>query len=90
MASYFILSSEAHREREERLLSYSGIIKGGKLIVTLKVEVSGGMDHVLSSLEAIHMDHNAKPKARTETVRILPRRVGKTKLLALPAPHRED
>lgn len=86
MAAYFILSDDDEQFRPSRLLSYSGAIKGGKLILTLKVEVSDSMDHVLSSLEAIQKHHSAKPKVRTEIVRIQPRRIGKAKLLALPPP----
>lgn len=89
MTSYFILKSDEVGPYGSKLLSYSGVIKGGKVILTLKVEVGPDHHHTLESLEAIQTAHNRKPapvKPEAKCV-VVPRRIGKTAaLLALPAP----
>lgn len=66
MAHYFSISSDEDRFNRNRLLSYTGVVKGGKLILTLKVEVSSEMDFELAALEAIQRAH-AKRAAQTAT-----------------------
>lgn len=78
MTNYFILKSDRGGLNDFRLLSYSGAVKGSKVVLTLKVEVEGlWMHDALSSLEAIQNAHKPKPA---------PKRQPKLKPLALPAP----
>ncbi|MDO5606004.1 MAG: hypothetical protein Q4G25_12665 [Paracoccus sp. (in: a-proteobacteria)] len=81
MAEHFILSSDA--DDFARLLSYSGTVKGGKLILSLKVEIEGWRMHSeLEALEAIQQAH--KPKPQRTAPKKQPK--AKPKPLALPAP----
>lgn len=82
VVSYFILSTEDH---SRRLLSYAGAIKGGKIVLTLKVEITDNLSYVLEQLEEIQRQGVAKPKKQA----VAPRLSRKTALLALPAPSRE-
>lgn len=93
--TYFILSADRNGTLSggSRLLSYSGVAKAGKMVLTLKVEVSGfGISDALESLEALQRAHTNKPaqaaapKAAPQTGK---KRIGQTKVLALPAPDRE-
>ena len=75
MSSCFIISADEDRYGRNRLLSYSGTVKGGKMILTLKVEVGSSMSFELETLESI---------LRAEAQRS--RAAKKPRLLALPAP----
>lgn len=64
----FYLSSDPGRMADRKLVSYSGIAKGGKMVLTLKVEVAGyDIPYTLESLEAIQLAHSAKAKRTTVT-----------------------
>lgn len=84
MSEYFILSSERLENDDARLLSYSGAIKGGKMVLTLKVEAEGfWMHRIVSALEAIQKAHKKQLTPKPAA----PKRQAKAKPLALPAPH---
>lgn len=86
MSAYFILSTERPDLEDARLLSYSGTIKGGKMVLTLKVGIEGfWMHQTLSTLEAIQKAHKPKPAPKPAPA---PKRRAKAKPLALPAPPR--
>lgn len=86
--SHFILSSDSEFESDHRkLLSYSGSAKAGKMVLTLKVEVSGyAIAYALESLEAIQRAHAAKPKVTKPMPATKAKVIGQTKLLGLPSP----
>lgn len=87
--AYFMLSSNRNEANDNKLLSYSGGLKAGKMILTLKVEVSGWeMHHAVESLEVIQRAHNAKATAPKTTPASKRKAIAKTKVLALPAPDR--
>lgn len=85
--SHFILSSDSGIGSDHRkLLSYSGSAKAGKLVLTLKVEVSGcDMAYALESLEAIQRAHAAKPKPEKPKL-TKPQAIAVKRLLGLPSP----
>lgn len=83
MPRHFIIGSERISEDDCKLLSHSGVTKGGKLVLTLKVEVGGWhMAQCLEALESILAEHKAKPSSKTPATK------SKTKAapLALPSP----
>jgi hypothetical protein len=87
--AYFILSSDRDRHDSARLLSYSGVTKAGKLVLTLKVEVSGfDVSHALESLEAIQRVNDAKPAPPKAPSVAKKKAIGQTKVLASPAPNK--
>jgi hypothetical protein len=89
MEAYFILSSDRDRRDTARLLAYSGTAKAGKMVLTLKVEVSGfDISHALESLEAIQRANNAKPTVHKRATAATKKAIGQTKVLALPSPDR--
>lgn len=89
--AYFILSSARDDVTDAKLLSYSGGLKAGKMILTLKVEVSGwGMHRAVEHLEVIQRAHNAKAAAAKSTPAPRKKAIGKTSVLALPAPDLGD
>lgn len=84
MTTYFVLSSDADLSHDGRLTSYSGTIRGGKLVLTLKIEVEGWRMHsALEALETIQRAHKRKPAAPKPKPEPKPKAA---KPLALPAP----
>ncbi len=87
MADYFIISSDLINDDDRRLLSYSGVTKGGKLVLTLKIEVDGWhMGQSLKSLEAIHAAHNPKPAPKGASAKRKSATTPTAAPLALPPP----
>jgi thymidine phosphorylase len=84
--AYFILSSE--RGDRAKLLSYTGAVQRGKLVLTIKAEVSGFMiNHELEALETILKAHKAPP-VRATPAKSQRKGISQTKVLTLPAPDR--
>ncbi len=92
MAAYFILSSARDQYHDEaRLVSYSGSIQRGKMVLSLKVELDGLMiGRTLADLETILKAHKAPPAPPKRPVKPKTNGIGQTKLLALPAPDRGE
>ena len=94
MAFFSLSSKNEYPFDDSRLLAYSGSVQRGKLVLTLKVEVySLRMGSVLSDLETILKAHKAPPAPKEKSPKPAPKAtakgIGRTKLLALPAPDRE-
>lgn len=74
---------------DARLQSYTGVVKGSKILLTLKAEVSASdANYVLENLEAIQSAHNA-PKAKPaprRKAKAEPKGITKQDRLALPPP----
>lgn len=65
MVAYFNLTSDEEvRATSARLTAYSGSVSGGKILLTLKVEIpADDAPYVLGSLEEILAAHKKKPKS---------------------------
>lgn len=83
VVSYFILSTE---DQSRRLLSYTGTVKAGKLVLTLKVEIADNLSYVLEQLEEIQATRAAKPKAPKPPLISKQKAIAVRHVLGLPSP----